>query len=434
MTKAHAKLSASSSERWLNCPGSIALIDKAPPPRESKYAVEGTTAHECMEKMLLSQMSDAELIAKYGDEMFKAVVEMREAVGSRMVLGSEKMIVETKVKFPMQDHEGNEMFGTVDCAILDQGHSLVVMDYKHGAGVAVEPEKNLQMIYYAIALADKYHWNFHTVELVIVQPRAFHEETTRSWTITIEELQNFVIFFEKGIARLKKAKPHLFAGKWCKFCAASVICPEQTTKALQAAKIAFDEPLVDNMPKFPEVRDLTPDQISMVMQKADILESWISEVRAYAEDVLNRGGDVPGFKLVEKRGSRKWSNPFEVEKDAADAFGSKAYSRELLSPAQMEKVAGKEWVTPRTVTVSSGLTMVDEGDKRPAVNPTQKILTGFDEPITEGEPNEKDTKKSSEKVSEKSDEKINGEKSRKKTSKKSATKKVDEKVDDDCGF
>mgnify|MGYP002361616799 CR=1 FL=1 len=423
--KAHAKLSASSSERWLNCPGSIALIDKAPPPRESKYALEGTTAHECMEKMLLNEMTVQGLIDKYGSEMVAAVVEMKHAVESRMVLGTEKMIVETKVKFPMQDHEGNEMFGTVDCAILDLGHSLVVMDYKHGAGVAVEPEKNLQMIYYAIALADKYHWNFNTVELVIVQPRAFHEQTTRSWTLTIEELQNFVIFFEKGIARLK-SKPRLFAGKWCKFCAASVICPEQTAKALQAAKIAFDEPLVDNMPRFPEVRDLTPDQISMIMQKADILESWINEVRAYAEDVLNRGGNVPGFKLVEKRGSRKWSNPLEVEKDAADAFGSKAYSRELLSPAQMEKVAGKDWVSPRTVTVSSGLTMVDEGDKRPAVNPTQNILTGFDEPITEGVSNEKDNEKSSEKVS-------------KKTSKKSASKKVDKKVDEksdaeDCGF
>jgi hypothetical protein len=92
----------------------------------------------------------------------------------------------------------------------------------------------------------------------------------------------------------------------------------------------------------------------------------------------------------------------------------------------MEKVAGKDWVSPRTVTVSSGLTMVDEGDKRPAVNPTQNILTGFDEPITEGVSNEKDNEKSSEKVS-------------KKTSKKSASKKVSEKIDEksdaeDCGF
>ena len=86
-------------------------------------------------------MTDFELVARYGSEMVAAVTEMRHAVESPYGLNTEKMIVETKVKFPMQDHEGNEMFGTVDCAILDLGHSLVVMDYKHGAGVAVEPEK-----------------------------------------------------------------------------------------------------------------------------------------------------------------------------------------------------------------------------------------------------------------------------------------------------
>ena len=81
--KAHAKLSASSSERWLNCPGSIALIDKAPPPRESKYALEGTTAHECMEKMLLNEMTVQGLIDKYGCRRCRNETRSRKPYGLR---------------------------------------------------------------------------------------------------------------------------------------------------------------------------------------------------------------------------------------------------------------------------------------------------------------------------------------------------------------
>lgn len=443
MSKAHAKLSASSASRWMNCSGSIALIEKAPPPRESKYAAEGTTAHECMEHMLKESMTREQLFEKYGKEMVEYVDYMYGAVHDRLVLGTEKLLVEEKVTFPLLDHEGNEMFGTVDTAIVDIGGRLSIIDFKYGAGVAVEPEKNLQMIYYAVAIAAKYKWEFDEVELVIVQPRAFHvDSVVRAWTLTIEELKTYVDLFKKGIERVK-SKARTFAGDWCKFCAGSVICPEQTSRQLEKANIAFSEPLIDNTPAFPQARDLTPSQISIVMQKADILKSWIDEVYAYAEDVLNRGGEVPGFKLVEKRGSRKWVNPIEVEKDAADAFGSKAYSRELLSPAQMEKVAGKEWVEPRVVSVSSGLTMVADSDKRPAVNPMTKTLTAFDEPLTNEVTNDK---KESEKIS-KDESKSESENSGKKTrSKKSKTKNSEtppeQKSDvssnsdaiDDCGF
>ena len=40
----HAKLSASGSKKWLNCPGSVAF-EKEFPDEESEFAKEGTTAH-----------------------------------------------------------------------------------------------------------------------------------------------------------------------------------------------------------------------------------------------------------------------------------------------------------------------------------------------------------------------------------------------------
>ena len=48
---AHAKLSPSSAERWMSCPGSVAL-NEGKDDKGSSYAAEGTAAHELAEKIL----------------------------------------------------------------------------------------------------------------------------------------------------------------------------------------------------------------------------------------------------------------------------------------------------------------------------------------------------------------------------------------------
>lgn len=427
--KAHAKLSASSSDRWMNCPGSIALIDKAPTPRESAYAAEGTRAHECMEKILKGELQRHEAIDVYGKEVVDCIDYMEGAIGDRM-LGHETILVEERIKFPLKDHEGNEMFGTVDCAIVDEGARLVVIDYKHGAGVAVEAEKNLQMIYYAIGLAEKYKWNFKDVEIVIVQPRAFHpERLVRFDILTVEELKSYIVLFKKGIERVK-SKPRLFAGSHCKFCAGSVICPEQTTRSLEDAKIAFSEPLESMTAALPAPNDLTPEQVSIILKKASALEAFVKSVEDYAEDYLKRGLEIPGFKLVNKRGQRVWGDEGKLLKVLEKSkFQASSYMTEpkILSPAQLEKLVGKEFVAEHAVTATSGTTLAPESDKRPAVN---LIENAFNEPINQIESENENGKKESA-------EKSNGKKAegKKGNSKKSAKTKVEkENVAEDYGF
>lgn len=422
-TKAHAKLSASSSERWMNCSGSIALIDKAPPPRESPYAAEGTKAHECMEKTLKGEIQRHDAIDQYGKEIVECVDYMDGAVADRFS-GFETMLVEERIKFPLKDHEGNEMFGTVDCAIITEGGRLVVMDYKHGQGVAVYPEKNLQMIYYAIGIAEKYKWNFKDVELVIVQPRAFTPDgdVVRSWECSIDELKSYVVLFKKGIERVKSGG-RLYAGDHCKFCPASVICPEQTTRSLEAANVAFSEPLESMVPALPAPNDLQPEQISVLLKKASALEAFMKSVEEYAEDYMKRGFQIPGFKLVNKRGARVWTN----EEKAVEHFVSECgvlpknlYTEpKLLSPAQMEKVVNKDAVAKFTALVSSGVTIAPEGDKRPAANVADAFKIEAEEPkqIESKGKNDESKKESGEKSASKKG------KSKKESGEKSPVKK-----------
>ena len=437
MSKAHAKLSASSSERWMNCSGSIALIDKAPPPRESPYAAEGTKAHEYMEKALKGEMQRHEAIDVYGKEIVEAVDYMEGAVADRMT-GFETLLVEEKVQFPLKDHEGNEMFGTVDCAIVDVGTKISVIDYKHGQGIAVEAEKNLQMIYYAIAICEKFKWNFKEVELVIVQPRAFHPESViRSWTLSIDELKSYVVLFKKGIERVKSGG-RLYAGDHCKFCPASVICPEQTTRSLEKANIAFSEPLEAMVPKLPDPKDLTPEQISTLLKKSSALEAFVKSVEEYAEDYLKRGHDIPGFKLVNKRGQRVWGDEAKLESDIRkNKLGGCYTEPKLLSPAQMEKVTGKEFVEKHAVLVSSGVTIAPESDKRPAVNLIEKAFG--DENQIETKESENANGKSESKEKSKARKKSGAEKIGKgETKEKSRTKKTSVKKENveahDYGF
>ena len=59
MPSKHAKLSASSAFRWINCPGSVALADQLPAPGSSAYADEGTLAHALAELKLQMCIRDS---------------------------------------------------------------------------------------------------------------------------------------------------------------------------------------------------------------------------------------------------------------------------------------------------------------------------------------------------------------------------------------
>lgn len=367
--KKHAKFSASSAHRWLNCPGSIRLSEKAPPQAESEYAREGTLAHECLEYLIESRESPktAERLArlKYPAEMVDYGLDALKFLQSLQGSSSEFMC-EQKVSL---EHIHPEMFGTLDAALVDLFGHLHVFDYKYGAGIAVNVVDNPQLAFYALALAHRYDYNFEGVSCVVIQPRAHQDGgPIRFWKTDVATLQAYGEMFKRAAELAESKNPPLCAGDWCRFCPAKIMCPEISTKALAVAKIEFDD-----LPSTPvEIKaGLTPAELATALTQFDRLDIWMSAVRKHAFDFMRSGGKIPGFKLVEKRGRREWVNAAKTQAEALKRFGPACLDSELKSPAQLEKLVGKKWVNPRVATVSSGLTLAGESDPRPETTPAE---------------------------------------------------------------
>ncbi len=392
--KDHATYGASNSERWLNCPRSIRLIEDAPPSRESEAAAEGTKAHACLEfltknrKNLVAairsarELYDEEMIEHALDALRWAVARQEELPGS--TLHSEKK-VDSSV-FTMA-----EQFGTLDMSIVQPFGRLVIADFKYGAGVVRNPEGDdgngdPQLIYYALATSYEHNHNFTDVELVVIQPRAYHEsgETIRTHVMTIDELLAWAPKFKAGVKRTLAPDAPTKSGKWCRFCEAAPICPTLKDDAMKRAQIVFSDET--GLESTPEVTPFILPRLSQWLDSCDKLEAWIKKVREHALYVLERGGEIEGYKLVPKRGQRKWRDSEKAAADAAKRFGDIAMAEpKALSPAQLEKVAKKHkaydaFVAKHVVCESSGLTMVDASDKRDPVRPASQVFEAIEAP------------------------------------------------------
>lgn len=373
----HSKYGASSAHRWLNCPGSIKLSETVPPQVGSKYALEGTAAHKLGELCLLKggwpeHYIDQSITLDDGSE-YLVTEEMAEAVNVYVeyVRKQEKLgefFIETRFSLDFI-HEG--MFGTNDACVYSELLGILeVIDYKHGAGIAVSPEENTQLAYYGLGAAEIHDLHPESqIKLTIVQPRAAGEPI-KSWTTTVGYLEKYAKTLKKGVKACQAKKPKLAEGGWCRFCPAQAVCPQLEKKALEVAKAEFSgEAIV-----LPEPNNLNIVDIKRVLDFSGVLSSWLKAVESYAFNELESGREIEGYKLVKKRATRKWVDESAAEKFFRDdvALGDKVYSKpKLLSPAQIEKLkVDKNLVGQFTETPDSGNTMVPVSDKRPEVIPS----------------------------------------------------------------
>lgn len=379
--KKHATFSASGAERWMNCSGSVNLCAGMPPQPESEYAAEGTRAHACFEFLLKNRLKlvEAKRIAlkTYPLEMVEYAQDAVNWIVEQPGVTADNVLSEMRVDATPFTTGGQ--FGTLDAAIVRDFDRLTVIDYKYGAGVAVDPtvngDCNPQLCYYALGLSYLHNHNFSEIELVVIQPRAYHEsgETVRTAVFPMNHILEWAYKFADGVQKAVDPLAPLNAGRWCKWCPASLVCPELKENAMKQAQIVFKDS--QEIESVPVVTMLTPDALGKALLAADKLEAFIDGLRKHSTNCLERGIKIPGWKLVQKRSIRKWVSEEHTANEALLNCGTRAFTKpELLSPAQLEKVLGKDWVNFRTVSESSGTTMVHESDKRPEVKPIEKVF------------------------------------------------------------
>jgi hypothetical protein len=300
----------------------------------------------------------------------KVYVEFVVKEAASIVSEVDKGHVLIEHKFDLESvHPG--LFGTADAVLYGpREKKLVVIDYKHGAGIAVEVENNLQLKYYGLGALLSTAFPCDVVELVIVQPRCGGESIKR-WAFKSIELLDFAADLAKDARATEMPGAKLNPGKHCRFCpAAATKCNALKNEAQALAKLEFSK-----------AAPYDAGQLDRALKFLPALEAWIKRVREFAYNEAMEGRNPPGWKLVEKRGTRKWiaseDEIVKYMKDATKRDVNEFYDRSLKSPAQMEKLASKQINTKlreMIATVTSGYNLVPEDDARPAARIDAKTV------------------------------------------------------------
>ncbi len=366
MPDSHATLSASASHRWLMCPPSVRLSEQFPDDGGSEFAAEGTEAHELCEYKLKSALGmpaedPVPHLKRYCEEMEDcasgyAVYVLSLVEEAKQTCRDPKVLIEQRVDFSEWVPEG---FGTADCIIVADG-TLRIVDYKHGLGVLVEAENNPQMKCYALGALGIFDalYDIDTISMTIYQPR---RENISTWEISREELLLWAEDTLKPIASLAfSGEGEFCSGEWCGFCRAKHACRARAEANLMLAKHDFKPP------------ELLEDvEIEFILSRVDELTSWATDIKDYALKRALSGKEWRGWKLVEGRSVRKFSNDDEVIKAVSKA-GFDPFEKKLLGLTAMQKLLGKtrfdELLSGLVIRSKGKPALVPESDKRPAVS------------------------------------------------------------------
>lgn len=364
----HAILSASSSHRWLQCPPSAKLCaeeDNKPSP----YAQEGTDAHTLCQFKLeqalgLNPKDPTENLEFYDGEMENCAEEyasfvMEQLEDAKRYCSDPVMLIEQHLDFSKYVENG---FGTGDCVIVAD-RILHIIDYKHGLGILVSANENPQMMCYALGAIELFDslYDIDTIKMTIFQPR---RDNISTYTISKEELLKWGNEVLSPIAKLAYAGEGEFkAGEHCQFCKIKATCRKRAEYNLELAKYDFEMPV-----------NLDNTEISVILSKADSLVEWVNDIKDYALQQALNGTKYDGFKVVEGRSTRKFTDEQAVA-DAVIAAGYYPYETKLLGVTAMTSVLGKkrfEEILGNLVIKAPGKpTLVPESDKRPEFNTAQ---------------------------------------------------------------
>ncbi len=363
----HSPLGASAAERWMNCPGSVALIKELRIPVDSdepEYRSEGTTAHAAGYAALVGDMEAWELLGqKFGkhevsDVMANALQEYLDEC-NRIV--AENPGGQVYNEFGIDYPEFHEYFyGT-----LDRGYAvknkLFIRDFKYGAGIAIDVEWNPQLMYYAFGLL-RHHPEIDEVDLGIVQPRGYHPDgTIRTWTVSAQTLREWAETKLKPAMERTSLDHDLLAGPHCRFCPAKLVCPLMVSLFGAAAQAD---------PK--HVIHLSMASLGRSYDLIDAVKAYLKALESEMLRRLSQGDQSEYAKLVNKKADRVWKDGAPAE--FAAKYGDKAYVEPVLkTPAAMERLGqeAKDLVKQYAYTPLTGMTVARMDDRRQALKVTK---------------------------------------------------------------
>ena len=385
--RTHAILSASASHRWMTCTPS-AQLEQQFPDTKSEYAAEGTFAHALAELRLSravantikpsaykKKLGEMKKDPFYSTSMEEHIEQYVAFVGEKFMEAKKNcpdtlVLLEQRLDFSEWVPEG---FGTGDVIIISDG-VLEIIDLKYGQGVPVSAKGNTQMRLYALGAISQYGllYDFDCIRMTIVQPRL---DSITSEDMSVNALLEWGNEVVKPAAKKAMAGEGEFVpGDHCQFCRAKAICKARANANLEMARYEFQDPPL-----------LSIDEIAEILFKAEELQKWAKDVHDYALDqAVNHGIKFPGWKLVEGRSNRKYTDVDAV----AERLKAKGYAddviympREIWGITEMEKRLGKklfeEYLNDLVIKPAGKPTLVPETDKRPEISSVASAVADF---------------------------------------------------------
>jgi len=367
----HSAWGASKFESIMLCPGKH-VLEAGKPNSTSKYAAEGTAAHQVLTWALQQgRIAHSFIGIDIEAEGFVFVVDADMAGHVQTTIdyvhalaGSDGVVfADIRVNYSTYlDVEFDAAWGTAD-VILARGSELIVVDFKYGMGVEVSAEKNPQMMLYALGALQAYNGlvaDFDMVRIAISQPRI--KAVPSEYDMSVEALEVWghntakaavvaCLHAETLTEHPQFNETFLRPGeKQCKFCKAKATCPQLRAEVAAtmldvgytpASPDEFADANVVPVSEAVETLDETSLWLSVCLDKANLIEDWCKAVRAEVERRLLAGDSVPGYKLVQgKQSNRAWADAKVAEATLKSMRLKEAdmYDFSIKSPTQIAKL------------------------------------------------------------------------------------------------
>lgn len=367
MTAKHHPLSASTSERWLNCSGSVELIKHAPASafNSTVESAEGTLLHQLTEEQLKGWLKTGKIVeqaigSKYTVDGFEFSFneEHREAI--RISIGyvlkliedhhvkPEWVRLETRVTIPTNWEnyfpEDGPLAGILDLQIIAVMNCMYIIDHKYGKGVKVSVLDNKQLLYYALgawlALSAETREMIDEIRLVVNQPRHFSGASVDVWTIDADKLMGFHEELLNGTQRIIDKDFTLVAGSWCRWCPAKLLCDAYKDYSVQIdGSAATDFKALTVVKELPVPSEMSNEQLGAILSRRKMFFDFMEAIEKETFTRITDGQKIPGIGLKPKRSNREY---FDAESVISyferNDFEREFFMRESLLPiTELEK-------------------------------------------------------------------------------------------------
>jgi len=334
-------LNPSAADRWTTCTASPKFIhdhwEKIPEDTSTVYSQEGTLAHEVAAAYLLGQkpkLADPDML--WHGWNYAEYVEVLMGPGA-------KLLVEQKLPLWYMP----ERNAIVDAAVINRD-SIHIIDYKYGEGVAVSPERSLQVTIYAFSVIQQLEYllpDNYPISIHIYQPRGRNAEDgpAHVWETKYGEIQEIAHWIKAMAAMIQFDVNTVFApsDKACQFCPAKGFCAARQSHLTQDIEALA----VIEKTDLPSPQVMTPEQTAAVLTHKEQIVKWLNDVEAYALDRMKAGNQFPGIKLVMSRGgNRYWRDPQEAKRlllEQTILKEKEVIEEKIISPGGVEKLLGK---------------------------------------------------------------------------------------------